>query len=211
MSGRVEDISGNSGGGMSRSTSSATQGGYSAGHGDDRGHNRSTSLGTFMGSVARRQAQQRGVSPDFGGRETLDQLFREGSPAPTASPAPAPREPSPSSNKPLPAPPSKAAASEQPQTAPPAAPVYLKPHIVSPTAQEFLLVTGTGTRGPGVGMFVNLEGDPTRSTLEFEKYPDEIVADGRGVDVEPTPANFEDEEEDFILASVGGWQPSPVT
>lgn len=51
-------------------------------------------------------------------------------------------------------------------------------------------------------MFVNLEGDPTRSTLEFDKYPDEIVADGRGVDVEPTPANFEDEEEGWILASM---------
>jgi hypothetical protein len=51
-------------------------------------------------------------------------------------------------------------------------------------------------------MFVNLEGDPTRSTLEFEKYPDEIVADGRGVDVEPTPANFEDEEEGYVLASM---------
>ena len=51
-------------------------------------------------------------------------------------------------------------------------------------------------------MFVNLEGDPTRSTLEFEKYPDEVVADGRGVDVEPTPANFEDEEEGYVLASM---------
>ena len=51
-------------------------------------------------------------------------------------------------------------------------------------------------------MFVNLEGDPTRSTLEFDKYPDEVIVDGRGVDVEPTAANFEDEEEGFILASM---------
>ena len=51
-------------------------------------------------------------------------------------------------------------------------------------------------------MFVNLEGDPTRSTLEFEKYPDVVIVDGRGVDVEPTPANFEDDEEGFILASM---------
>ena len=156
-----------------------------------------------MGSAARRQAQQHGVSPDIGGRETPDQLFREASPAPAASLAHAPREPSPGSNKPLPAPPGEATTSERPpQTTPPAAPIYLKPHIVSPTAQEFLLVTGTGPRDPGVGMFVNLEGDPTRSTLEFDKYPDEIVADGRGVDVEPTPANFEDEEEGWILASM---------
>jgi hypothetical protein len=51
-------------------------------------------------------------------------------------------------------------------------------------------------------MFVNLEGDPTRSTLEFDKYPDEVVVDGRGIDVEPNPANFEDAEEGFILASM---------
>jgi hypothetical protein len=51
-------------------------------------------------------------------------------------------------------------------------------------------------------MFVNLEGDPTRSTLEFDKYPDEVVADGRGVGVDPTPANFEDEEEGYVLASM---------
>ena len=156
-----------------------------------------------MSDASRKQAQQRGVSPDLGGRETPDRLFREGSPAPAASPAPAPRDPSPSSNKPLPAPPTESISTDQPpQTTSLVAPVYLKPHIVSPTAQEFLLVTGTGPRDPGVGMFVNLEGDPTRSTLEFDKYPDEIVVDGRGVDVEPTPANFEDDEEGFILASM---------
>jgi hypothetical protein len=156
-----------------------------------------------MSGGSRRQAQQRGVSPDLGGRETPDRLFRESSPAPATSPAPTPRDPSPGSNKPLPAPPTESTATERaPQAAPPATPVYLKPHIVSPTAQEFLLITGTGPRDPGVGMFVNLEGDPTRSTLEFHKYPDEVVVDGRGVDVEPTPANFEDGEEGFILASM---------
>ncbi|KAG0652151.1 Transforming growth factor-beta receptor-associated 1 [Hyphodiscus hymeniophilus] len=199
ISGRVEDISGNSSGGVSRSASTATQG--ASGLSDERGHSRSTSLGTFMSGASRRQAQQRGISPDIGGRETPDRLFRESSPA--TSPAPATRDTSPGSNKPLPAPPVEDTSAEQaPQIAPPAAPVYLKPHIVSPTAQEFLLVTGTGPRDPGVGMFVNLEGDPTRSTLEFDTYPDEVVVDGRGVDVEPTPVNFDDEEDGFVLASM---------
>ena len=203
ISGRVEDISGNSDGAVSRTASTSTQAGYLTNLGDDRGHSRSTSLGTFMSGASRRQAQQRGMSPDLGGRETPDRLFREGSPAPAPSPGPAPRDPSPGSYKPLPAPSTESAATEHAfPTTLPTTPVYLKPHIASPTAQEFLLVTGTGPRDPGVGMFVNLEGDPTRSTLEFDKYPEEVVVDGRGVDVEPNAANFEDDEEGFVLASM---------
>lgn len=184
--GRVEDISGNSTGGISRSSSSAQ-----ASHSlttDDRSHGRSKSLGTFMTG--------RGIRTDSGdrsGRETAD-IFREESPAP--------REPSPGINKPLPAAPVESATIAQSSSVAPPIAVYLKPHIVSPTPQEFLLVTGTGPRDPGVGMFVNLEGDVTRSTLEFDQYPDQLVADGRGVGVEPTPSNFEDEEEGYVLASM---------
>jgi hypothetical protein len=198
----VEDISGNSGGGISRSTSSA-QGGYSAGLSDDRGHSRSTSLGTFMGGTSRRQGQ-RGTSGERSGRETPDRLLREASPAPATSPLrPAvPRDPSPSSNKPLPPPPAEPTTADQPPLTATAAPIYLKPHIASPTSQEFLLVTGTGPHDPGVGIFVNLEGDVTRSTLEFDKYPDELVVDGRGVGVDPTPATIDYEEEGFVLASM---------
>ena len=113
-----------------------------------------------------------------------------------------PRDPSPGSNKPLPPPPGDATSTDQPPSTAIAAPVYLKPHIVSPTPQEFLLVTGTGPRDPGVGMFVNLEGDVTRSTLEFDKYPDELVVDGRGAGVDPAPGTIDDEEEGFVLASM---------
>jgi len=185
--GRVEDISGNATGGISRSTSSA-QGSHSL-TADDRSHGRSKSLGTFMAGRGIRT-----VSGDRSGRETPD-IFHRGE-------SPAPREPSPGTNKPLPAAPAQTAGTEQPTPAPAPTPVYLKPHIVSPTPQEFLLVTGTGPRDPGVGMFVNLEGDVTRSTLEFDKYPDQLVADGRGVGVEPTPNNFEDDEEGYVLASM---------
>ncbi|POS85974.1 hypothetical protein EPUL_002724 [Erysiphe pulchra] len=79
---------------------------------------------------------------------------------------------------------------------------FLKPHIASPTPQEFLLVTGTGPNDPGVGMFVNLEGDPTRSTLEFCQYPHDVVVDGRGVGVEPIPSTVNLEEEGYVLASM---------
>ena len=196
IGGRVEDISGNTGGGISRSTSSA-QGSHPT-PSNDRGHGRSTSLGTFMTGRG-----QRPTSIDRSGRETPepDRLFREASPAPATSPRPVPRDSSPAADKPLPPAPSETAAAEQPP--PPApAPVYLKPHIVSPTPQEFLLVTGTGPHDPGVGIFVNLEGDVTRPTLEFDAYPNELVADGRGVGVEATAMNFQDDEEGFVLASM---------
>ncbi|KAK0124446.1 hypothetical protein ONS95_009401 [Cadophora gregata] len=191
IGGYVEDISGNTTGGISRSTSSAQA--YSNTPPDDRGHGRSTSLGTFMTGGARRPGQ-RAASGDRTGRETPEGIFRESSPA-------AAREPSPA-NKPLPAPPSDSEATEQQQPPAPPAPVLLKPHVVSPTPQEFLLVTGTGPRDPGVGMFVNLEGDPTRSTLEFDKYPDQLVVDGRGVGVDPTATTIDDDEEGFVLASM---------
>lgn len=59
------------------------------------------------------------------------------------------------------------------------APGILKPHIVSPTQSEFLLITGTSPSDPGVGMFVNDSGDPTRGTIQLSKYPEEVVLDGR--------------------------------
>lgn len=53
----------------------------------------------------------------------------------------------------------------------------LLPHLLSPTANEFLLVTGTRSTEPGVGMFVNLDGDVSRGTLEFSNYPCSLVLD----------------------------------
>jgi hypothetical protein len=57
----------------------------------------------------------------------------------------------------------------------------LKPHIVSPTPSEFLLTTGTRPEDPGVGLFVDMNGDVTRGTISFEKYPDQILVDDRWV------------------------------
>jgi vacuolar protein sorting-associated protein 3 len=55
--------------------------------------------------------------------------------------------------------------------------LHLRPHILSLTPNDFLLTTGTTDNEPGVGMFVNLEGDVVRGTIEFESYPESIVVD----------------------------------
>ncbi|KAF4637601.1 hypothetical protein G7Y89_g474 [Cudoniella acicularis] len=201
IGGRVEDISGNGAGGISRSSSSA-QTGHITGASDDRGHGRSTSLGAFMSSASRRHSQH-GAGGDHSGRETPEGLFREASPAPTTSPSrKAPRDPSPNANKALPTPPNESSSVAPVPSVNTPTPVFLKPHIASPTPQEFLLVTGTGLHDPGVGMFVNLEGDVTRPTVEFDVYPDELVVDGRGVGVDPTPTTIDDDEEGFVIASM---------
>ena len=54
---------------------------------------------------------------------------------------------------------------------------HLQPQIVSPLSTEFLLLTGTASSDPGVGMFVNLDGDVVRGTLEFSSFPFKIVID----------------------------------
>ncbi|PYH42342.1 putative TGF beta receptor associated protein 1 [Aspergillus saccharolyticus JOP 1030-1] len=56
-------------------------------------------------------------------------------------------------------------------------PTPLKPHILSPTPSEFLLVRGTDGAEPGVGMFVNVDGDVVRGTITFHKYPESIIID----------------------------------
>ncbi|KAI9725874.1 MAG: hypothetical protein M1828_002503 [Chrysothrix sp. TS-e1954] len=54
---------------------------------------------------------------------------------------------------------------------------HLRPHIASPSSTEFLLVTGRHLDEPGVGMFVNIEGDVVRGTIEFSRYPESVVVD----------------------------------
>ena len=52
---------------------------------------------------------------------------------------------------------------------------YLKPHILSPFASEFMLTTGTAESEAGVGLFVNLDGDVVRGTVDFESYPEDLA------------------------------------
>ena len=80
----------------------------------------------------------------------------------------------------------------------------LRPVIASPNDSEFLLVTGTGPEEPGLGMFVNLDGEIVRGTMEFSSFPESMVTDGRGIDlsVSMSGADTETPEEGFVLAVV---------
>lgn len=76
----------------------------------------------------------------------------------------------------------------------------LPPNIASPTPTEFLLTTGTKANEPGVGMFVNLDGDVVRGTIEFTSYPRSLIVDG-GRD-QTMLSSPEDASEGYVLALV---------
>lgn len=76
----------------------------------------------------------------------------------------------------------------------------LKPHVLSASSTEFLLVTGTAEKEPGVGMFINMDGDMDRSTINFERYPESVAID---IGDEDTPIQSEnDGKEECILAVI---------
>lgn len=156
---------------------------------DGRGHGRNSSLGAIMGGLSRRQASPHSRGLDRSGLSTPEPpedsnltagLAHGRSMSVTATPG---RRPS-TADKPLPKP---------PEDLPPRkdslpavnTPSSLLPHICSPTSNEFLLTTGTGPSEPGVGIFVNLDGDVVRGTLEFSTYPSALVTDGRGSNIGP--------------------------
>ncbi|KAJ9142775.1 Transforming growth factor-beta receptor-associated protein 1 [Pleurostoma richardsiae] len=194
--GQVQNIAGSSDGGLLRSTSSAQTRPASLAASEAQGHARSTSLGGLLAAGA--QAAEKKLGDGEGESDSLQatpnsaaRRDRSTSPHPVAA------------DKPLPPPPD-ASAGQSSTAVPPAkpGPVFLKPHIASPTPEEFLLVTGTGPLDPGIGMFVNLDGDPTRPTLEFERYPKEIVVDGGAADLSSSRPALAEEEEGYVLASM---------
>ncbi|KAK5047588.1 hypothetical protein LTR84_006685 [Exophiala bonariae] len=80
----------------------------------------------------------------------------------------------------------------------------LKPHILSPFPSEFMLTTGTAETEPGVAMFVNLDGDVVRGTLEFQVYPEDLLVDNFFVPENPTgPAPDDDGQIIFALIRRG--------
>lgn len=206
--GQAQNIAGGPDGGLLRSASSAAHARRSPVP-DAHGHARSTSLGSFITGGIHKQ-DKKASEPD-------DPVFQESDPpAPSRSPALAeggPSNPPADSDKPLPVPPSGSGAlmaaqvgggASAERTASPArpGPVFLKPHILSPTPEEFLLVTGVGPLDPGIGMFVNLDGDPTRPTIEFDRYPREIAVDGGSSDLSSSKPSLGEEEEGYVLASM---------
>ncbi|MDI1487810.1 MAG: hypothetical protein OHK93_007083 [Ramalina farinacea] len=139
---------------------------------DGKGHSRSTSLGGIVSGIGRRQASPRPESPRPSVAAT----------SPTRTPSHTKTESNPenvavaatSDNTPLPPPP------RSDSLRPPTKRVEQswQPLISSPTPTEFLLVTGSGRQEAGVGIFVNLDGDVVRGTLEFSRYPSSVVVDG---------------------------------
>lgn len=191
-SGQVEDIPARIGtpilGNLSASYSSTPPS-------DNGAHSRSASLNTIASGFERRQqnspsrvaersspspavapessAAHSGIGPQKGHGSTQTP---EPSAAQTGTTAP-------TNQKPLPLPPKQ--------------PKRLCPNIVSPNQSEFLLVTGTESSEPGVGMFVNLDGELTRSTVEFRRYPDAIIVDSSD---EGSPG--QNDKESYILAVI---------
>ncbi|OLN97430.1 Transforming growth factor-beta receptor-associated protein 1 [Colletotrichum chlorophyti] len=189
--GQAQDIASSTDGGILRSASAAQNNRPLLAAGEPHGHARSTSLGGLL-TGPRRDQSPRGA----------DDRVAQRAPSPTSSASPRPSGEGPrpplAIGKPLPA----APGSTQPETSPTKpAPVFLKPHIVSPTPEEFLLVTGTGPLDPGIGMFVNLDGDPTRPTIEFDRYPREVVVDG-GSDLSTSKLSPIEDEEGYLIASM---------
>ncbi|KAM5356395.1 hypothetical protein ACJ41O_003041 [Fusarium nematophilum] len=194
--GHVQSLAADTSSGLLRSSSSA----HSRPSSEAPGHSRSTSLGgSILGNI-RRQDQR--------GNESDDPVFRNPSPPqPPASPQPPADRAStpnpPSLDKPLPAAPSPSGTPTQlADPRPKPGSVFLKPHITSPTPDEFLLVTGTSPLEPGIGIFVNLDGDPTRPTLEFTRYPREVVVDSPSSDLASSQSGLPEEEQGYVLASM---------
>ena len=69
----------------------------------------------------------------------------------------------------------------------------LHPHILSPFPTEFMLTTGTVESEPGVGLFVNLDGDVVRGTVDFESYPEDLLIDNFSVPESGGPPRSDDD------------------
>ncbi|KAH7032860.1 uncharacterized protein B0I36DRAFT_241818 [Microdochium trichocladiopsis] len=189
--GQAQDISSSTGGGLLRSNSS-TQARSQNTSPDASSHRRGTSLGNLISGTRRQEPRANDEEP----------VFQQPSPPdPASSPRPPEEVPGPENTPSVSVTPAQ---SDVPPPVPPKpGPVFLKPHIVSPTPEEFLLVTGTGPLEPGIGMFVNLDGDPTRPTIEFDRYPKEIVVDGGNMDFAASRMSIDSDADGYVLASMG--------
>ena len=174
---------------------------------DGRSHTRNSSLGAFVGGLGRRQGSPQSRSQERSGLKTPEPteganlasgFSHNRSMSAAASPG---RRPS-NAEKPLPTPPQAPTAQNEAATVMSQATSSLAPHICSPTPNEFLLTTGTAPAEPGVGIFVNLDGDVVRGTLQFTAYPSNVVTDGGGVDTDLSPGKSLVDVGGFVLATM---------
>ncbi|KAH9870176.1 hypothetical protein J1614_007099, partial [Plenodomus biglobosus] len=197
----------------SRSVSSAST--APRGQADSRGHSRSTSLNVLgFGGPSSRTASPQPPGRRYG-FDVPESLSRDMSPAaappharaaagePSERASSRVRSGAVSPDKPLPAPPEE----QLPQIEEPPAPepppfIPLKPLIASPNPNEFLLAVGTTPSEQAVGMFVNLDGDMCRGSIQFSSYPDAIATDGSGIDLSASMHPEMNAEEGYVLAVV---------
>lgn len=203
--GQVEDISTS----IDPSPRSSSRSRAISGEGPDegKGHSRGSSLGAFASSLARRQQSPQTKTQDRSGLTTPEPVGRATSPLRSSSlnrsdsKAGSPSRVPPHPDKPLPPPPEEL--SKLNQVSPIEQDIRnLTPHICSPTPTEFLLTTGTTPMEPGVGIFVNLDGEVVRGSVEFSRYPSTVVVDGSGVEIERVPGTEEEGREGFVLATM---------
>ncbi|ATY66668.1 TGF beta receptor associated [Cordyceps militaris] len=166
-------------GGISRSASTS----QAARHSTPQSHTRSSSFGgAILGNLGRQQDHGGGLSrnsssPDQPGTPQSDLI----------------------ADKALPDVPSE---SQPRQSSDMSRPPALRPHIASPTPEEFLIVTGTNPDEVGIGMFINLDGDITRPTISFQKYPEQVVIDGGSMNLASSRSGLSDEDDGYVLASL---------
>ncbi|KAI4673626.1 uncharacterized protein J4E88_008682 [Alternaria novae-zelandiae] len=182
---------------------------------EHRGHSRSTSLNVLGLGGPSRTASPRAPAQRYG-FDVPQSLSRDMSPAPSRSPGRAAmggegerassqsRGGATSPDKPLPPAPTE---EEGPQPEEPLLPrpppfIPLRPHVASPNTNEFLLTVGTTPSDQGVGMFVNLDGDMCRGSIQFSSYPDAIAVDGAGIDFSASMGQGMNSEEGYVLAVV---------
>ncbi|KAJ5361803.1 hypothetical protein N7541_002647 [Penicillium brevicompactum] len=168
---------------------------------DTPGHGRSTSLNQFVGMLSpQAQAAQLDRSPSgtpdpftaTGEPRRSSSEERDGNESPDSPENKDPDNQSPTNDnvKPLPPlPPSTKQGSKR-----------LQPHVVSPTPSEFLLVTGTEETEPGVGMFVDMDGEVVRGTINFHRFPKSVVIDTNQDD--QIFQSSEETKEEFVLAII---------
>lgn len=173
---------------------------------EPKGHGRNTSLGAFVGGLTRRQGSPQPRNEDRPTPSTPEPSDNPNFPPRTSSrnrsisAAGGSSGPSIVPEKPLPAPPDRPQTSRESSVS--GRNSSLTPHICSPTSSEFLLTTGTGPSEPGVGIFVNLEGDVVRGTLEFARYPNGIVVDGGDADADSRSSGAGEPQEGYVLATM---------